>query len=298
MLLPLRGLGLPLSAARCPPAEAPFRHGHRREQGEECDEDPGRDRRVVAVVAVSDEVRAEQGCEQTASQITAIASEAHRSRSSTKTDLLTSDEGSCGIEVMSPPLVYLSIARARPHGIGESTDHGFFPLRRRPAPRGRARRSRSRGTGRHVLAGQLIDETGMLGEDAALERVAFLPAHPTDVQRICGLLILGLLQLPAVDELHVGDRYSSSLARVLVLQPGASAARTSGQSSSSAAAARSRTLIRDGSARERQPDEAGVCPRRVGDGEVGAAQFGMYFRCIDIGVRSVGLGWAKDNPRT
>ena len=60
----------------------------------------------------------------TASQIAPIASEAHRSRSSTKTDLLMRDEGSCGIVVMSPPFVRSSITAAELRVIGKSTDGG------------------------------------------------------------------------------------------------------------------------------------------------------------------------------
>ena len=60
---------------------------------------------MVAVVAVSTKSGPNRDVNRTASQIMPIASDAHRSRSSTKIDLLTSDEGSCGIVVMSPLLL-------------------------------------------------------------------------------------------------------------------------------------------------------------------------------------------------
>jgi hypothetical protein len=45
---------------------------------------------------------------------------------------------------------------------------------------------------------------GMLGEDAAFQGVTLLPGHLTHVQGIGRLLVLGVLQLAAIDELHVG----------------------------------------------------------------------------------------------
>jgi hypothetical protein len=65
------------------------------------------------------------------------------------------------------------------------------------------------GRGRHVLAVQLLEELGMLGEDATLQGVALLLRHRAHVQRVGRLLILGLPQLPAVDELHVETGCSS-----------------------------------------------------------------------------------------
>jgi hypothetical protein len=59
----------------------------------------------------------------------------------------------------------------------------------------------------------------MLREDAALQRVALLTAHGAYVQRVCGLFVRRLLKLPAVNELHIGDRRSSRLPRVLVGEP-------------------------------------------------------------------------------
>ena len=78
----------------------------------------------------------------------------------------------------------------------------------------------------------------MLRDDAALQGVTLLPRHRAHVQRVRGLLVHRLLQLPAIDKLNVGDGYSSGLAASLSLSPRRKAARTAGKSSSSAAAAR------------------------------------------------------------
>ena len=61
----------------------------------------------------------------------------------------------------------------------------------------------------------------MLREDAALQCVALLARHRRDVQRVRGLFVLRLLQLPAVDEVHVGDGRPSRLSGVLVLEAAA-----------------------------------------------------------------------------
>jgi hypothetical protein len=47
----------------------------------------------------------------------------------------------------------------------------------------------------YILAAQLGDEVRMLRQDAALERVALLPAHRAHVQRVSRQLVCGLLQL-------------------------------------------------------------------------------------------------------
>jgi hypothetical protein len=62
----------------------------------------------------------------------------------------------------------------------------------------------------------------MLGEDATLQRVALHPAHARHVQGV-GLccLIRWLLQLAPVDQLHVGNGYSSGFAGILVVEPAA-----------------------------------------------------------------------------
>jgi hypothetical protein len=53
----------------------------------------------------------------------------------------------------------------------------------------------------------------------ALERVALLPAHRAYVQRVGRLLVLGLLQLPAVHQLDVGHRRPRRPPSVLVGEP-------------------------------------------------------------------------------
>jgi hypothetical protein len=59
----------------------------------------------------------------------------------------------------------------------------------------------------------------MLGEDAALQRIALLASHLRHVERVslC-CLIRRLLQLAPVDQLHVRNGYSSGFAGVLVLE--------------------------------------------------------------------------------
>ena len=86
---------------------------------------------------------------------------------------------------------------------------------------GPARCSRSLGTPAGLVAGQLLDEMGMLGEQPTLQSVPLLARHRRDVQRVGRLLVHGLLQLAAIHELHVGDGYRSSFASVLVLKPAA-----------------------------------------------------------------------------
>ncbi len=62
----------------------------------------------------------------------------------------------------------------------------------------------------------------MGSEDPPLERIAFLSSHPAHVQRILDRrLVDRLLQLTAIDELHIGNRYSSGLAGILVLEAAA-----------------------------------------------------------------------------
>jgi hypothetical protein len=59
------------------------------------------------------------------------------------------------------------------------------------------------------------------GRGCAASRRPLLPRHLAHVERVGRLLVLGLLQLLAVHELHVGDRSSRRLPGVLVLEPGA-----------------------------------------------------------------------------
>jgi hypothetical protein len=59
----------------------------------------------------------------------------------------------------------------------------------------------------------------VLAQDAALECVAVLAAHPADVERILDpCLIGGLLKLAAIDELRVSHRGRRRLSGVLVLE--------------------------------------------------------------------------------
>jgi hypothetical protein len=61
----------------------------------------------------------------------------------------------------------------------------------------------------------------MLAQNAALQRVALLAGHRSDVERVSRLFVLWLLQLPAVDQLHVGNGYGGGFAGILVLEPAA-----------------------------------------------------------------------------
>jgi hypothetical protein len=62
----------------------------------------------------------------------------------------------------------------------------------------------------------------MLREDAALQGITLLSRHTRHVERIARrLLVLRLLELPPVDELHVGNGYSSGFAGVFVLEAAA-----------------------------------------------------------------------------
>jgi hypothetical protein len=85
----------------------------------------------------------------------------------------------------------------------------------------------------YIVASQLRDEVRVLRQDAALDRIALLPRHRRDVERIARLFVRGLLQLAPIDQLDVGDGRPRRFPRLLVLQP---AARTAGKSSSNAAA--------------------------------------------------------------
>jgi hypothetical protein len=58
----------------------------------------------------------------------------------------------------------------------------------------------------------------MLREDATLQRIALLPRHRADVQRVGWLLVRGLLQLPAVHELDVGHGRPRRFPRILILE--------------------------------------------------------------------------------
>ena len=82
----------------------------------------------------------------------------------------------------------------------------------------------------------------MLGEDAPLQGVPLLPRHRAHVQGIGRLLVLGLLQLPAIDKLDVGDGYRSGLAGVLVGEPAAQR----GQNSRKIIVERGRCAFSDG----------------------------------------------------
>jgi hypothetical protein len=54
----------------------------------------------------------------------------------------------------------------------------------------------------------------VLGQQAAIQLAALLPTHARHVKRVSSRLLVGrLLQLPAVDQLHVTDRRSSSFGR-------------------------------------------------------------------------------------
>jgi hypothetical protein len=61
----------------------------------------------------------------------------------------------------------------------------------------------------------------MLGEDAPLQGVTLLPRHRAHVERVSRELVVGLLQLAATDELHVGDGDSGGFPGVLVLEAAA-----------------------------------------------------------------------------
>jgi hypothetical protein len=54
----------------------------------------------------------------------------------------------------------------------------------------------------HVTS-QFLHQMRMASEYSALQRVALLPGHGADVERICGLLVRQLLQLTAVHQLDV-----------------------------------------------------------------------------------------------
>jgi hypothetical protein len=56
----------------------------------------------------------------------------------------------------------------------------------------------------YILAAKLGHKVGMLREDAPLQRVTLLASHLRHVERVGRLLVLGVLQLAAIDELHVG----------------------------------------------------------------------------------------------
>jgi hypothetical protein len=68
----------------------------------------------------------------------------------------------------------------------------------------------------YIVASQLRDEVRVLRQDAALERIALLRRHRSDVERVARLFVLRLLQLTAVHELHVGNG-NSGFAGILVL---------------------------------------------------------------------------------
>jgi hypothetical protein len=58
----------------------------------------------------------------------------------------------------------------------------------------------------------------VLAQDATLQRVTLLTAHRGDVQRVGRLLVHGLLQLSAVDQLEVGHRRPRRFPRILVVE--------------------------------------------------------------------------------
>ena len=61
----------------------------------------------------------------------------------------------------------------------------------------------------------------MLAQDAPFLGVALLPRHGAHIEQVRWLLVRRLLQLAAVHQLDVGNRYGSGLPRVLVLESAA-----------------------------------------------------------------------------
>jgi hypothetical protein len=99
------------------------------------------------------------------------------------------------------------------------------------------------------INGQFPHHVRVLREDATLERVALLTAHGAYVQRICGPFVRRLLKLPAVDELHVGDRRPSRFSGISVLE----AAPKSGESLRPIIIERGRCALSDAHALDAHP---------------------------------------------
>jgi hypothetical protein len=70
-------------------------------------------------------------------------------------------------------------------------------------------------------AAKRIDQLRMPREDTALQGVELFPCHCADVQRVSRLLVHGLLQLAAADQLDVRHGRPRRLSGVLVLKAAA-----------------------------------------------------------------------------